>query len=490
MDRNVSRRHFLKASFTAGAALPFIPYALARDVQVASAAKPRKIVVVGAGIAGLVAAFELTQSGHDVTVFEARMRPGGRIHTLRDDFADGLHAEAGAIDIGDAYTLLLQYIRQFNLSLIEAGSTEKLRNPKDVFFLSGQRYTVAAGTDPNWPYQLSPEERKLGLQGLWNKYFIPVTRHMGDPTASDWPTATARELNDVTLNEFLRKQGASDGVIALLRMAFLGEDYDHVSGLQDLVWQEFFDRNKTWSQIKGGNDLLPSAFAERLGKRMNYDAILRKVVQDKNKVRLSITRGESLEQVEADRVVIAIPFSTLRNVILDDSFSFQKRMVISKLRYDSAVHVYLQSKSRFWLDQGLSGFATTDLPIRTILDHTESQPGTRAILGIETEGTTSRRVTAMSSEDRVRWSLENVCKVYPDMVQNFEGGTSVAWDEEQWSLGAAAYFAPGEMTEMFPHVATAEGRVHFAGEHTSTIYVMEGAAQSGLRAAREVNAAL
>jgi monoamine oxidase len=76
------------------------------------------------------------------------------------------------------------------------------------------------------------------------------------------------------------------------------------------------------------------------------------------------------------------------------------------------------------------------------------------------------------------------------MVENFEGGTSVVWDEEPWSLGAGAYYAPGEMTTMFPHVASVEGRVHFAGEHTSELFVMEGAAQSGVRAAREVGAAV
>jgi monoamine oxidase len=84
--------------------------------------------------------------------------------------------------------------------------------------------------------------------------------------------------------------------------------------------------------------------------------------------------------------------------------------------------------------------------------------------------------------------LENIAKVFPEIKDNFEGGTSVAWDEEPWSLGGTATYAPGELTLMFPHVATVERRVHFAGEHTSTIFTMEGAAQSGVRVAREINA--
>jgi monoamine oxidase len=73
------------------------------------------------------------------------------------------------------------------------------------------------------------------------------------------------------------------------------------------------------------------------------------------------------------------------------------------------------------------------------------------------------------------------------MTTHFERGRSICWNEEQWSLGAWAYYGPGEMTSMFPHVATPEGRVHFAGEHTSTLYVMEGAAQSGARCVQEIN---
>jgi monoamine oxidase len=106
MFRSVDRRSFLRASVVSGAALALAPHTWAGNCQISLAGKQQRVIVVGAGIAGLVAAYELMKSGHEVVVFEARMRPGGRIYTLRDEFADGLHAEAGAIDFGDAYTLL------------------------------------------------------------------------------------------------------------------------------------------------------------------------------------------------------------------------------------------------------------------------------------------------------------------------------------------------------------------------------------------------
>src|SRR4051794_9529354 len=101
----LSRRTIPKSTLSSGTALAHRKYAMLPTVR-----KPKKVIVVGAGIAGLTASFELMQAGHDVTLLEARMRAGGRVHTLREPFADGLYAEAGAIDVGDKYEILTRYI--------------------------------------------------------------------------------------------------------------------------------------------------------------------------------------------------------------------------------------------------------------------------------------------------------------------------------------------------------------------------------------------
>jgi monoamine oxidase len=454
--------------------------------EVGHVARPQRVVVVGAGIAGLVAAFELTLRGHDVTALEARMRPGGRIHTLRDQFSDGLYAEAGAYAIGNSYELIRHYIGLFKLPVDAGNGADKKIGPNGVFYLQGKRFVVPEGKEPDWPYsQLTAEERKLGVQGLWNKYAVPTA----DPGSAGWPDASARELDGLSVTKFLEKRGASEAVMSVLGTSELGEVYDYTSALQDLGWERFLNANETWFRLHGGNDQLPKAFAQRLGNRVRYGSAVQAVTQDKEKVRLAVSRAGQLEQVEADRVILAVPFSVLRTIQLDDSFSAQKRMVISNLRYDSMPRVYLQSRSRFWTAQGISGYATTDLPIKSTLDHTEAQPGVRAILGTETSGPNARVAAALAPEDRVAWALKYVSNIYPEIVENFEGGSSVAWDEEPWSRGGLAYYGPGEMTSMFPDVATIEGRVHFAGEHTSPLYVLEGAAQSGLRAAREIDEA-
>jgi monoamine oxidase len=256
MGHRLPRRTFLKDSIVAGAGLALAPSHFAWTAErVAPVGRSQKVIVVGAGIAGLIAAYELMNAGHDVTVLEARMRPGGRVHTLRDEFSDGLYAEAGAYDFSDAYTLLQHYIRLFNLPVEETNSAEKNINANDVFYLQDKRYVVRAGTSPDWPYQLSKEERKLGPEGLLNKYMAAAGGQISDPLAPDWPDPTARELDACTVNELLRKHGASEGVISLLRMTFLGEDFDYVSALQDSIWEAFFERGTTWSKLRGGRPI-------------------------------------------------------------------------------------------------------------------------------------------------------------------------------------------------------------------------------------------
>src|SRR5262249_58505134 len=91
------------------------------------AVSPKKVLVVGAGLAGLVAAYELTQAGHDVTILEAQLRPGGRVQTVREPFSDGLYTEAGAARIPDNHDLTLYYVKHFCLTLVPFYPKEKSR---------------------------------------------------------------------------------------------------------------------------------------------------------------------------------------------------------------------------------------------------------------------------------------------------------------------------------------------------------------------------
>jgi monoamine oxidase len=439
------------------------------------------VIVVGAGIAGLAAAFELMQAGHHVAVMEARNRAGGRIYTLRDGFADGLFIEAGAVDFSTNYNLLIRYANLFGIPTVVHPEL-----PKSVIYAEGTRYVTPA--EP--AFGLSEAERKLGPDELWNKYVVSASAQAGDPHQPAWPEAKARALDNGTLNGFLRAQGISPGAVARFATRVDGSDYDHVSALQTINTQHFYDGWTQTMSIRGGNDLLPRAFAEKLGNRLRYSVAVTKIAQDSTKASVWFQHAGNQEQMEADRVIVAIPFSVLRELELDPSFSQEKRDAINKLSYEPLMRVYLQSRTRFWSDQGINGSSGTDLPIGYVVDHTSMQPGVRGILEAQMPGAKAKAAKKLANQERLLWTLQYMDKVHPGMATNFEGGTSFSWDEDPYSLGAWSYYAPGEMTQIFPFVAKPEGRIHFAGEHTSALpATIEGAIYSGLRAASEVSSA-
>jgi monoamine oxidase len=452
-----------------------------RYSHIAPATVPQKVIIVGAGIAGLVAAYELVCGGHDVELLEARTRPGGRVYTMREPFGDGLYAEAGAIDIGDGYQLVLHYLREFDLPLLDERSA-----PKQIFYACGRRYVVSAAREPDWPYQLTPEERRLGKAGLWKKYVSPAVLKIGDSTRANWPDASALLYDKTTLNDLLLSNGVSIEALKLFHMTLEGDDFDHVSALQSLSVNASEARSASWRGIENGNDRLPKALAARLGHRIHYGAAMTSVKQDDRKCQITFQQAGTQHQLESDYAVLAIPFSVLRKVEMDGSISTPKRTAISALRYESVTGVFLQSKRRFWSEEGIAGSASTDLPIGTIQEIASSRNSSGGVLVSMTERSMARKVQAMENEERIRWTLGYLDEVHPGFAANFKSGASIVWDEEPWSLGAWSYYAPGEMNELFPHVARREGRIHFAGEHTASDMTLESAAQSGHRVAAEI----
>ncbi len=203
-----SRREFLKRSALGLAALSAGPVRPGAQAQkpLEPGAPRKRVLIAGAGLAGLVAAYELAQAGHDVTVLEASTRPGGRVWTLREPFSDGLYAEAGAGRIPDWHQLTLDYAKQFGLTLAPFYPSQGA----SVYLLRGKRYKVAAGGTldiSDLPFELTAEERKLGLDGLQHKYIDPILSELGDFTAPGWPPERLKEFDRMVWPELLQKRG-------------------------------------------------------------------------------------------------------------------------------------------------------------------------------------------------------------------------------------------------------------------------------------------
>ena len=168
----MNRKNFLKTSTIATAGL-LLPIAV-----VASGQKTKKkVIVLGAGLAGLTAAWELMQAGHEVIVIEARNRSGGRVLTLREGFTSGLTAEAGGMSFNDNYFNLLRYVKLFNIPY-ESLQAPAIRSPagNTVYHLRGKRFVPINGKI-DWPYELKPEEREGSIT---DRYIQPLLNSVND----------------------------------------------------------------------------------------------------------------------------------------------------------------------------------------------------------------------------------------------------------------------------------------------------------------------
>ncbi len=485
----MTRREFLRRSALAALGLSACSLNIP-EAELERTGARKRVIVIGGGLAGLAAGYELTQAGHDATILEARARPGGRVQTLREPFSDGLYAEAGALFIPDIHDLTMRYVKLFDLPLVPIAP----RAAGKFYYLRGRRIQVTRGAKVTWPFDLTPEEESLGFSGMWQKYIGAVLPELGEIRAPGWPPASLLEQYDRPNGaEFLRARGASPGAVSLLRLGYFDLSGDGLESnsalfmLRDLTLRRNEKQNHA---IRGGNDLLPKAFASRLPGKIRYEAPVVRIEPGERAASVVIRHATGYERLTADHIVCAIPFSVLRQIEISPPFSPQKQTAIEQLPYTSVVRIYLQSRRKFWDEQGLPNSATTDLPIKWIQEPTVNQPGPRGILESYTAGDWARRLTAMKEADRIRFVLDEVERVFPGMREQFEVGASKSWDEDPWARGGYVWFKPGQMSTLLPHIARPEGRVHFAGEHASTWpQWMQGALESGLRAAREIHEA-
>lgn len=428
-----------------------------------------RVIVAGAGLAGLAAARDLEFAGARVTVIEARERVGGRVHTVRG--LGALHAEAGAD--------LIEAEQQHVLDLAKAVGLKTVRILRGGFGFYGPD---ARERRRLFSAQSTFEEVARRLRGEIADYCLADKR---------WDSAVAVSLARRSVADWLRTQPRGTSFashVKGLRGFFLAdpEELSLIAVVDQFASGDTPGAGRMF-RIADGNDALPRAVAERLRGRVLLGSELTRVTQDERGVRVSIEDRSGRRELASDYLVVALPATTLRNIAFEPAMPFHQARAIRSLKYGAATRMLLQFTSAFWRSRGRPRAFGTDLPTGAVWDATEGQIG-GAVLSLLAGGRASRELHQIIDQEGEAGVVRRLA--WLGRPSTLVTARVVRWESDPWSLGGYAYFDPSFDPRLRECLWRPFGRVVFAGEHTSVRWqgYMNGAIESGKRAAAEVRA--
>lgn len=494
-----SRRQLLRRLGFATAAVAANPFrSLA---QAGNSARKLKVVIVGGGLSGLCAAYELEQRGHEVTILEAETSHiGGRARTHR--FANGQYGELGAMRVPARHTLTRAYVNKFGLSLRNFVQS----NPEAYYYVRGQKIKIKDEPQVNKYYNLADHEKSASPFDLWDRSVLKILGSLGPDELADLrntvlKTPRIKELDRLALEEVFKQAGLSTEAIEMLSVTWAYET-SLQTGLTTLLREEYEETwTKDFDEIVGGTDMLPRAFAANLRNKPRMGCKVVRIEQTSAGATAYFLDGPGrpLQRADGDVLLVTVPLGVLSKIQLNPAFSGAKMRAIRQVTYDSSTKVLAQAGRRFWeMDEGIYGGGTyTDLPTGITYYPSDNaaarnprvSEGPGVFLASYTWGMPARRLAALPHEERERVTLESLARIHPQIGEygTIQETVSWAWDTHPNSCGAFAWMSAGQHETLYPDLVAPERRIFMAGEHASlTPTWMQGAFESALRAVEQI----
>lgn len=438
--------------------------------------KKRKCVVIGGGLAGLAAAYRLTQERWEVTLVEAARRLGGRVKSHEFKLAPGLICELGGEWIGDDHVEMKRLCCMFNLELQPHQYSNSFWNqksrvrliPPGAWCLSEKSEKIWNDFKKRFPKFKPSDLRRMDKLDWWTQL---------EQLGFDRDDLLKRDLMDSTdFGETIRMNSA----------------YTAATEYLSSKNQKVNDTDEMDFKIVGGNSRLVNALADDIGRkniRTNWEVT--HVFQRNGRVTV---RGKGQKPVSADACVCAVPAHCLRRIIWDPSISAKKRAAAEQLQYARITKTAVLCAERFWPQPKTSGFSVcTSLASDFCFDSTYGQEGRQGILCSYAIGDKADDIAASPQEKLKDWIVKdvvNACGFH--WPQEKLRRTALAIEQQPWQKdpftgGAYALYRPGQWFTVRPALRKSHGKVFFAGEHVAGWQgFMEGAVETGQAAADAV----
>ena len=487
LQEKASRRRLLQASLGFAGAVAANRLTQRRHSAVAqSGIEP--ILIVGAGISGLTAAYRLATAGVPVDIIEARNQVGGRMRSLPKAAGTAITAELGGEYIDTDHTCLRNLAEELGFNVLDIEAAEQGLN-RESYFFQGQFVS-----EEEIIRDFAPVAEQINAD-------LEILDNFEDYTTTDEPTI---DLDRLSITEYLDRIPTTPIIRQLVRIAYIGEygrDVEEQSSL-NLIFLigaepgefEIFGTSDERFYIDGGNDQVPRQLGELLASSVEVGTVLESISSTPNgRYRVSMRSGQSTFDRIYERVVITIPFTVLRTIPLNVDLPPVKRLAIDTIGYGTNAKLITAYREPIWRSRyNSNGNVLSDLGFQNVWETTQgvfSSGGSRLISQF-TGGRQGVLLGSATPQAHAQILLPQLEQVFPGISSLAIPGKEIRayWPGELYNQGSYSCYLPGQWTQMYGSEGERVGNLFFAGEHTSLEYqgYMEGGCETGEATALEI----